>query len=622
MLKILFSAALTVSLPVLALNPPPAKADEANVDAEEISEITVNAKRVANTRPAGTYASLATALRFDPLTELQSRGLAEGQSDVTVRGGVFENTGFKLGAVTIMDPQTGHYVAELAVDPALMSAPGVYKGIDNAVEGFNSAIATVSYGYRPIEEGGMISIGAGSDSLNFQSLRLGHVFETSAGNEAAASLSAAHSEGDGSVPFGDHEFARYNLQVQHRTDSAQTDLLLAYQDKFFGWPGAYTGFSSLPEIDDTQTTLFAANHRRYSDTGWLEFGAFYRSLEDDYDFDRRTSETGVPGSFEHETKVAGLGLQGLYASGRVSWRYGAQLTSDELVRSTDLTNGLFTDRDYATLTVVPSLSVDLDSGRTLELRAGATVDYSDRDGSELLPMAGLSLFSPSAYGQTEFGLEYAATSQLPGYTALNSNPSGLFGGNPLLGREQAKQIALTIAHEGDAWRGRAALFSRDDDNLVDWTYATGAPFARQANAVDIDVVGFEAFISGQWGVVDLAAGYTWLDKDADYGSALVDASFYALNFARHRLTLAVNYRFAERFELRLDNEYREQEDNPLRVGDDSTFLASVSLVWNAAAGSGFSAALVADNLTDSEFQPFPGTPAAGRQISLSATYNW
>jgi len=50
---------------------------------DELSEVTVKATRVANESPASSYATAATALRFDPLTELQSRGIAEGQSDVT-----------------------------------------------------------------------------------------------------------------------------------------------------------------------------------------------------------------------------------------------------------------------------------------------------------------------------------------------------------------------------------------------------------------------------------------------------------------------------------------------------------------------------------------------------------
>jgi outer membrane cobalamin receptor len=306
--------------------------------------------------------------------------------------------------------------------------------------------------------------------------------------------------------------------------------------------------------------------------------------------------------------------------GRVSWRYGGQVTSDELVRSTDLTNGFFTDRTYATLSVVPSMESALSNGGTLTWRAGATLDYSNRDSNAVSPLLGITLSRTDGRGSTDYSIEYAATSQVPGYTALNSNPSGLFGGNPFLGRETAKQLAASVERDTGDWQMRATVFSRRDDDLVDWTFATGAPFSRQANAVDIDVIGFEAFFVRSWEAIDIAVGYTALDKVADYGSAQVDASFYALNFARHRATLAIVYRFGENFEFRLDNEYRSQEDNPLRVGDDSTYKASASLRW--ASPERFGAALVVDNVTDSEYQPFPGTPASGRQLSLSVTYGW
>ena len=292
------------------------------------------------------------------------------------------------------------------------------------------------------------------------------------------------------------------------------------------------------------------------------------------------------------------------------------------MRSTDLTNGLFDDRRYATLTVVPSIDVELDSGSVMVWRFGATIDYSNRDNNDVSPLLGVSLYRSDASGTTSLSLEFARTTQLPGYTALKSDPSGLFGGNAALGRETARQLSVSVARDTGDWQARATVFSREDDDLVDWTYSTGAPFARQANAVDIDVIGVEMVVTSQWDNIDVAAGYTWLDKDADYGIAQVDASFYALNFARHRATLALRYRFAAGFEVRLDNEYRRQQENPLRVGDDQAFLASMSLAWNVDAPHGFSVALVADNLTDSEFQPFPGTPAPGRQISVRAGYTW
>jgi hypothetical protein len=593
-----------------------------NNNDEELTEITVTGTRVANTHPAGTYSSIATVLRFDPLTELQSRGLPEGQSDVTVQGGLFENTGFKAGAVTVMDPQTGHYVAGLPVDPAFLSNPEVLTGIDNSLAGFNSNIATVEYTLRRITESGSVGIGAGTDNLQFFSLHAGDTAALSSGTDIGYAISAASSSGDGTIENGDHDFSRFNVHLQNANAERQTDFIMSYQDKFFGWPGMYTGFASLPETDHTKTTLLLANHRLDRDAGYLEFGAFYRRLEDDYDFDRRTNESGGPGSFDHETRVYGLGFKGSHQGSTLDWQFAGQLTSDELVFSTDLTEGDFDSRDYATLSVVPTLEIGVGNAKTFIVQFGATVDWTSEDGSAVSPVGKLTWHESTAAGSDFASLEYSSSSQVPGYTVLNSRPAGLFGGNSSLGREKSRQLSLSTGRDAGSWDSKATLFYREDEDLVDWTFATGAPFARQANAVDIDVFGAEFFIRKRWDSLDLVGSYTFLDKDADYGSAVVDASFYALNFAKHRATFALRYRFADGFELRWDNEYRQQRDNPLRDGDDSAFLSSVALAWQPAGNSGFGVALTADNLTDDEYQQFPGTPAVGRQVSLSASYDW
>jgi hypothetical protein len=584
----------------------------------ELAEIVVTADRVANTRPAGTFSSPVTLLRFDPLTEVQSRGLAEGQADVTVRGGLFENTGFKAGAVTIMDPQTGHYVAELPIDPDFLSAPSVLTGVDNSLAGFNSNIATVEYALRRIADGGSATLGAGSDSLQYQALRFSREITASTG----IAVSAAHSEGDGTVPNGDHEFERYNVHLQQGGAGGQTDVILSYQDKFYGWPGAYTGFASLPETDYTKTTLLLANHRKELETGFWEIGGFYRRLEDDYDFDRTTQESGAAGSFDHETRVYGLGFKGSKQGAKLDWQIAGQLASDELVSSTDLTEGDFDSRDYATISLVPTLEIDAGGAKVFIVRFGATVDWTSEDGSAVSPVAGLTWYETTAAGSDFVSLEYASSSQVPGYTVLNSRPEGLFGGNAFLGREKSRQMSLSTGRDAGSWDSKATVFYREDNDLVDWTFATGAPFVRQANAVDIDVFGAEFFIRKRWDRVDLVAGYTWLDKDADYGDAVVDASFYALNFAKQRATLAAIFRFTDRLTLRVDNEYRKQESNPLRASSDNALLVSASLAWEPPEGRGFGIALTADNLTDDDYQQFPGTPAVGRQVSLSARYAW
>jgi len=271
---------------------------------------------------------------------------------------------------------------------------------------------------------------------------------------------------------------------------------------------------------------------------------------------------------------------------------------------------------------VPSIDLSRTDERQIKLRFGATVDWSNRDSSEISPVLGVTFRKNTTSGGHHFSLEYAGTSQLPGYTVLKSRPTGLFGGNPELGREKARQVSLAAGKETADWDGKLTLFYRKDDDLVDWTFESGAPFARQANPVDIDVFGVEAFFGRHWQSFDLIASYTYMDKDADYGTAIVDASFYALNFAKQRATLAATYRFTDRVELRIDNEYRKQESNPLRASSDSAYLVSASLNWEPNNGKGFGLAVTADNLTDDDYQQFPGTPAVGRQISLSASYLW
>src|SRR5690606_15246517 len=101
--------------------------------------------RPANEYPAASFAGVTTALRYQPFVDIQSRGFSEAQSDVTVRGGIFENTGFKLGALNILDPQTGHYFAELPVDPAMVGDAALLLGAENALGGFNSSVATIHY---------------------------------------------------------------------------------------------------------------------------------------------------------------------------------------------------------------------------------------------------------------------------------------------------------------------------------------------------------------------------------------------------------------------------------------------------------------------------------------------
>ena len=159
--SLIYAVALASSAPLVAQIVPE--------DRTVLPAMVILSTQVANQPPSGSFAMPVSGLRFEPRVDVQARNLAEGQADVSIRGGVFENTGFRIGATSLFDPQTGHYLAEIPVAPAMLESPVLLVGAENAILGCNANVGTVAYGWRRIEQRGEISAGIGEDSYNRQS---------------------------------------------------------------------------------------------------------------------------------------------------------------------------------------------------------------------------------------------------------------------------------------------------------------------------------------------------------------------------------------------------------------------------------------------------------------------
>lgn len=579
--------------------------------------------RVANKSPAATFATPVSYLRFEPQIDLQTRNFGEAQGDIAIRGGIFEGTGIQVGRMSLFDPQTGHYAAELPIPTAMLGAPSVQTGSRHAWEAFQATAGTISYPWRRIEEGGEAVVAFGNGDLNSQSIHAGTVIAEDAAAQRRIAVDGgwSRSEASGTVRHGDHDFQRVAGRVQIVSSLGETQVFGGYQTKFFGWPNLYTPFG-VAETENLQTTLLMVNHRQRLGDATLDAGLHYRRNRDDYEFDRL--RPGLFNPYQHETDVTG-GFVG-YQRGIGAWKLHlrAEGAADAL-ESTALTAGRFMTRSYRKLGAALARDIQVDGG-LISTRLGATWDDTNRDGSAVSPLAEVAWtgFNTVLGATPRLYAEFSGATRVPGYTALNSSPGGgLFRGNADLGRERSRNAEVGAELRAEAWSLRAAVFSRRDGPLVDWTFTAAAPNARTAREVEIDTTGVELIASGTLGAVDVVAGYAFLGKDADYGAAQVDASFYALNFPTHRATLAIVARLGGGLELRVDNEYRIQEENALRtIGGDEAFLTSVGVAWSIPAFDALELAVVADNLWDDDFQELPAVPAAGRQVTVSLAYRW
>jgi hypothetical protein len=585
-----------------------------------LGELTVYSSRVANQLPAGTFAMPVSTLRYEPSVDIHPRNLAEGQADITIRGGSFENTGFQVGAVTVGDPQTGHYLAELPIAPAMLTAPRLVTGADLAQGPANATSGGVVHGWREVRTAGWVSGGWGDDGLRRGELYQGVARDAGPGRRLGADVAVAHSRSDGAVPFGDHEFDRVSGRFQLTAGAGRTDVFAGYQAKFFGWPNLYTPFNSA-EAENLQTVLLGANHRHsLGRDEYLEAGIFHRRNKDDYAFNR-FAPVGPVHPFQHTTHLRGAAASLRVAGGGLIWNVRAEASRDRLA-STSLTFGRYASRRLLRLALLPEWDGRGRDGGGMAVRAGLGYDDSNRGGGALAPVAeAVRYFARGPIRTWRIGA--AESTQLPTYTALNSSPAaGLFRGNPDLGRQTSRNFETGISAAGGAWSGEATAFWRRDEALVDWTFRSGT-VARTANAVDLDVGGLELVVRRTGKQVELTFGYTALTKSADYRQPGVEASFYALNYARHRLTLAAVWRPTPELTVRWDNAARIQAANLLRtVGGDRALHSALGVQYRPQAWPRLEFGVHLENLWDEDFQDVPGVPATPRQSSVSFGYTW
>jgi outer membrane cobalamin receptor len=591
----------------------------------ELPTLVLKSQETANERSAVTYTTPVSNLEFDPRIDLQSRNMAEAQGDITIRGGIFENTGIRLGSATLIDPQTGHYFAELPIAPEMLKPYQVFTGADNALYGFNSTVGTISYGWSEIKTGGSATAGAGDHGLNFQRLHQG--WATPLGDSGQWTLGVeaeySRSESDGSINFGDHDFYRTTGRVQLVGPSSQTDLFAGYQEKFFGWFGMYTGrafaASSPFETENLKTRLFLANHRQaYGDASWFEATAYYREHSDHYIFNRFAPND----NFIHDTKVTSLGLSGQHAfDDAFALNYSGQATDDS-IDSTNLENN-FTSRSYHKFSLVPQYQLQFDSNDTVTLRAGASYYDTNRNSSEVSAIADIAWERIESDGTSKkVYLSYAEASQVTGYTAVGGGTAGLFASNPNLDTETSQNLELGGTLNRANWSLNAAVFYRWDDDLTDWTFDSASPSARTANPVDLETFGVELIATKQWKRFEAIVSYTYLDKEEDYGPRTADASFYALNFAKHRITLGGIWRPFDWVILRVDNEWRDQQENALRNSDDTALFTHIGVSFYPPQIENLELFLAGENIWEENFEDVPGTPGRGDQYSVGVRYSW
>lgn len=560
----------------------------------EIPSVTVTAS--AQTSES---AAIHDVLRAAPGVTVLSQG--GSQTDLSIRGSSFSGAGLALGGLTLRNPQTEHFHAELPLPAAMLSRPAIRTGLAN--QG-GHLTGTADFDLLPISGRQQFEAGFGTDRHDWQSALIQSPFSGPAGIGLFAGRESASGR-DFPDNTLDREFAGGHLQYSEH--EVQADLLAAWQRKEFGARGFYGVNEALPAIEKTEDTLlYLALRKGDLQNDYLRAGASWRQFDDDYQLPTLLYRN------QHRSRTSSV-----FADGRTleinGWALGWRVDAEEERLASHHLG--FHHRTRGGVSLLPRWR-----GDRLCITAGARGEFFTGESSKILPQTGIE-FAISDH-LSAFAA-YTETVRLPSYTELNYNSPGSLG-NTGLGpqlEQQAEMGFKGIPSEFADWK--ATVFHRRSEHTIDWM--KGSADGRW-QAVDIGTVrtsGTE--IETGWYPVrqlEIHLGYTWLYKDRTTEDAGFYASRYALDYPEHRLHASILWMPVPSVEVGTVQAIRKQTRNAVRRSSGTGTESSLVVRFTPPQAPFATLSLLMANLWDDDFETFAGQRAPGRYAGLSLSLAW
>jgi len=553
----------------------------------------------ASAQTAGN-AAIHEVLRAEPGVVLNSQG--GSQNDLSIRGSSFSGAGLALGGLTLRNPQTEHFNAELPLPAAMLSRPKVLTGLDN--QG-GHLTGTVGFDLLPMSGKKQVEAGVGTGQRDWQSALVQQMLTDQLGLGVFAGRET--SEG---VDYKDNDYDRDYVggHAQYREDDVQVDALVAHQKKEFGARGYYGVPDTRAASEDTKDTLaFLAARKGDLKADYLRGGVSWHEFKDNYyipsyPYENHTRSQTVSTFFDGRTlEVNGWAL---------GWRADAD---NERMNSTKMGEH---QRTRGGVSLLPQWQ-----GDRLKVTAGMRSEFFTSESPYYLPQAGTEyLLSDNL---TAFA-SYTETVRQPSCTELYYlSPAS--SGNAALEPQTEQQTEVGfkgIPSEHTDWK--VAAFHRRSHNTIDWMTTAATPYNWKATDIgNLDIYGTETQLGWYPAQnVEMNFSYTWIYKDRTAADSGKYASRYALDYPEHLAQASLLWYPVKPVEIGTVQALRWQTDNEVRqngqFGADSSFVVR----FTPPKADYATLSLLLNNAWDDDFQNFPGQRPPERFAGLSLTLTW
>ncbi|MEM9847917.1 MAG: TonB-dependent receptor [Bacteroidota bacterium] len=564
---------------------------------EASRSITVITRAEIEAAPA---ISVPELLQYVAGVDIRQRGVHGVQTDVSIRGGTFDQTLVLINGIKMSDPQTGHHAMNLPIDIENIERIEVLKGPGARVFGQNAFAGAINIITKtPEEQFVKVKLQAGQNGL------LGFRGSAAYSNEKSnhyISFSKDHSDG---YRFNtDYDINNFFYQADGNVFNNELRLIAGFTERAFGANQFYGRNDSVyrNQYEEISTSLLALEYRILKQNWVIKPRAYWRRNHDDYLFMRN-----MPDGFRniHTTNVAGLEINTSYGSAWGTTGIGIDLNRVN-INSTNLgireriATSIFLEHRFSWL------------GGKMDVTPGVLFNHFSDFEANLLP--GVEV----GYQLTEKLRTYGSigyTYRVPTYTDLYYDGPGNKG-NALLQPESAVSSELGLKYNTRNLNIQLGAFVRNGQNLIDWTRASEDEDWRAQNFNAINMTGLEfagllKLEDNLLGISSLDVSYTYIDATFDNGD--VAFSQYVLENLRHQFIFGLEEKITKQLFANVRFRYLD------RVNLKDYSLVDLRLLWR---GNRLDAFLEATNLLDETYRETNLVTMPGRWIRAGVGFTF
>ncbi|MBX2973497.1 MAG: TonB-dependent receptor [Flavobacteriales bacterium] len=598
----------------------------------------------ARTLSGATRPEVAEVLRAHTAIDVRQRGPFDVQTDLSIRGGTYDQALVLIDGIPMSDPQTGHHLMDLPLLGDVLERMEISYGGASRTFGagaFSGAVNLITR--RPTGVRGSLTAERGE----FGTWRVRGMQEWER-NGFGMRISVFDSRSDGAIRNSDFEQSGVHLGAGKQWKALELRGQAGWGAKRFGAQNFYS--SLYPDQQELTRTLFGALELKHRGAWSWSVRGYFRQHNDRFElfresdgyyrfangfFIRGEADTArfTPTFFYTFHNVHRTQVIGAEAEVHRAWKAGTTALGIHAREEDILSNVLGIpmaepmaaggSRDpYTRSDGRRNLALHLDhcfTYRRFTADAGVLLNINSAFTPEWLP--GMDISQRWSDRHTTYA-SVSRAFRLPTYTDLYYNRGGAVG-SLALRPEHADQVEVGHRMRTGRWNMALAAFVRQGSDLIDWVKLPGENTVHAANLTAVTMQGVE--VDAAYRATDdrrrAGLAYSHLHTDRD---AFDFTSLYVLDQLRHRIALWGEQRISA-FTVRANMVWQQRAGTFVDFNDGATksypdnLRLDARVSWDRGPCQLF---LSGYNVLNAEQMDRANVPLPGRWITGGITVRW